>query len=290
MSTQDLSPDSVTERREVEPRSSRAPSLLSGSQSSIPKPNQVPREAAFKVGGVATALVLSLMAACLFLAQRPLSPSFEGTGLPEGDRGIAAGRMFRFAKSTLDGTVAAFRQSYESWRASADGDGSRPNLAHALTHLYARLAETELLVSTLPADMLLREVLRSELDGLRERSADVARRVRRLGGERASAILRSLSRDLDRITRIVHGAAKTAEQDEPACDRGSRVRCSKPIGFSGLNPGRPDAAVKKVVDALRMSWHPDHARNEADRIYREQRIKQINAAWDLLKVSRAAAA
>ena len=58
----------------------------------------------------------------------------------------------------------------------------------------------------------------------------------------------------------------------------------------GLNPNAPDAAVKKIVDALRMSWHPDHARDEADRRYREQRIKQINAAWDLLKDRPAAAA
>jgi DnaJ-class molecular chaperone len=58
----------------------------------------------------------------------------------------------------------------------------------------------------------------------------------------------------------------------------------------GLNASAPDAAVKKIVDALRMSWHPDHARDEADRRNREQRIKQINAAWDLLKGRPAAAA
>jgi preprotein translocase subunit Sec63 len=58
----------------------------------------------------------------------------------------------------------------------------------------------------------------------------------------------------------------------------------------GLNADAPDAAVKKIVDALRMSWHPDHARNEQDRHYREQRIKQVNAAWDLLKTRPAEAA
>ena len=69
-----------------------------------------------------------------------------------------------------------------------------------------------------------------------------------------------------------------------------RRRFSRLTAILGLNPDAPDAAVKKIVDALRMSWHPDHARDEADRLYREHRIKQINAAWDLLKAERAAAA
>jgi hypothetical protein len=38
-----------------------------------------------------------------------------------------------------------------------------------------------------------------------------------------------------------------------------------------------------VVDALRQNWHPDLAASEADRTEREERIKQINAAWDLVR-------
>jgi hypothetical protein len=48
------------------------------------------------------------------------------------------------------------------------------------------------------------------------------------------------------------------------------------------------AAVKKVVDGLRMSWHPDYAVDQRDRAAREQRMKQINAAWEILNGSRAA--
>jgi hypothetical protein len=54
----------------------------------------------------------------------------------------------------------------------------------------------------------------------------------------------------------------------------------------------PDAAIdviKKIVDGLRQSWHPDLARSEDDRLYREQRLKQINVAWDILSGRRSAA-
>ncbi|MGE0022153.1 MAG: hypothetical protein AB7S70_00795 [Hyphomicrobium sp.] len=50
----------------------------------------------------------------------------------------------------------------------------------------------------------------------------------------------------------------------------------------GLGPEANEAAIKKVVDGLRMSWHPDHASDAADRAAREARLKQINAAWDIL--------
>lgn len=53
--------------------------------------------------------------------------------------------------------------------------------------------------------------------------------------------------------------------------------------FLGVNPRASHAVVKKVVDALRQNWHPDLAGDEPDRIQREERIKRINAAWDLIR-------
>jgi hypothetical protein len=55
----------------------------------------------------------------------------------------------------------------------------------------------------------------------------------------------------------------------------------------GIAPGANALAIKKVVDALRVSWHPDLARDEPDRQLRELRSKQINAAWELLQGERA---
>ena len=50
----------------------------------------------------------------------------------------------------------------------------------------------------------------------------------------------------------------------------------------GIGPDVHEAAIKKMVDGLRASWHPDRARDAADRATRELRLKQINAAWDIL--------
>lgn len=51
----------------------------------------------------------------------------------------------------------------------------------------------------------------------------------------------------------------------------------------GVMPGASEAAMKKIVDGLRLSWHPDLAEDEADRQLRELRIKQINTAWDIIR-------
>lgn len=47
---------------------------------------------------------------------------------------------------------------------------------------------------------------------------------------------------------------------------------------------RPDV-LKKIVEGLRQSWHPDLARSEEDRSYRQQRVAQINVAWDIIEAS-----
>jgi hypothetical protein len=55
----------------------------------------------------------------------------------------------------------------------------------------------------------------------------------------------------------------------------------------GVAPSATEVAIKKIVDGLRQSWHPDLAKDEADRVLRELRCKQINVAWDLLRGQRA---
>ena len=70
-------------------------------------------------------------------------------------------------------------------------------------------------------------------------------------------------------------------------------QCRKPRGEAyqllGVNADVSEGTLKKLVDALRMTWHPDHARDEQDRLLREDRIKQINIAWDLISDKRQAA-
>jgi hypothetical protein len=55
----------------------------------------------------------------------------------------------------------------------------------------------------------------------------------------------------------------------------------------GVTPAATTAAIKKVVDGLRQSWHPDYASDPADRQLREMRLKQVNAAWEILAHERA---
>jgi preprotein translocase subunit Sec63 len=98
-------------------------------------------------------------------------------------------------------------------------------------------------------------------------------------------------RDLDRVTRIARGALNDAGDESPGAEVAFDVPQTSFDAYRvlGLNSEAPAIAVKKVVDALRMTWHQDRARDESDRQHREHRIKQINAAWDLLKVMREAA-
>jgi hypothetical protein len=85
------------------------------------------------------------------------------------------------------------------------------------------------------------------------------------------------------------GRDLTAQPDlSPALPRGlgdaiprTRAEALEVLGM-GLAPDINEAAIKKIIDGLRMSWHPDHATDDADRATRELRLKQINAAWDII--------
>jgi hypothetical protein len=54
------------------------------------------------------------------------------------------------------------------------------------------------------------------------------------------------------------------------------------LALLGLNADATDPVIRKLVEALRQSWHPDLAATPEDRAAREERIKAINVAADLL--------
>ena len=54
----------------------------------------------------------------------------------------------------------------------------------------------------------------------------------------------------------------------------------------GASPDAGETAIRKIVEGLRQSWHPDLATGEADRQLREQRTTQINVAWEILSGKR----
>ena len=57
----------------------------------------------------------------------------------------------------------------------------------------------------------------------------------------------------------------------------------------GANPEASEKILKRLVDALRATWHPDLATGDDDRDLRDRRIKQINVAWDLITDKRSEA-
>jgi hypothetical protein len=98
--------------------------------------------------------------------------------------------------------------------------------------------------------------------------------------------------DLERIGRIMQGVLDTVwpEQTPPVPANRAPVTIADAYVLLGINPQADGKLAKKVVDALRQSWHPDHAHDPADRERREARMKQINAAWDMIRAATTAPA
>jgi DnaJ-domain-containing protein 1 len=96
--------------------------------------------------------------------------------------------------------------------------------------------------------------------------------------------------DLERIRKLARIEVDRSLTPTGADDAGSPSTTEEALAFLGVNPRADPSVVKKAVDALRQNWHPDHAHDEEDRREREERIKHINAAWDLVRTSGGAAA
>jgi hypothetical protein len=81
--------------------------------------------------------------------------------------------------------------------------------------------------------------------------------------------------------------AKPMPARSGAIDLGDRMPANKSEALELLGMGVASdgnlASLKKIIDGLRMNWHPDYAQDEHDRRVREVRLKQINAAWEILE-------
>jgi hypothetical protein len=130
----------------------------------------------------------------------------------------------------------------------------------------------------------LRDVLIADVDAIFERldGSELATALAQARLDLVHPVYAQAILDLERVrtlARIEHQRAletvgvphRPPETMEEAC------------AFLGINPRAGQPVVKKVVDALRQNWHPDLADDEADRRVREDRIKRINAAWDLIR-------
>lgn len=153
----------------------------------------------------------------------------------------------------------------------------------------ALLLQVESLVYSLKSAGPLRDTLSGELKGIRQRLASLKQADKgELSEARTSAGLRAIVRDLERIRRIADSAAISMSKGAHV-GRGSVPKtAAEAYELLGINASVSEATLKKIVDGLRMSWHPDLARDAADRDLREERTKCINIAWDLITGKRAA--
>jgi hypothetical protein len=288
---QDLSPDSVIEASEVE---MDGPDSRWVTEVRADVLRAAPGGSASQVAASLAAVFMMLLAASMIAAGRWRLPSFQFAQLAisTGPFGSGVVRLLQRLAHGVRGASIAIGQAWQRSAAQAPSE----QFDHAVLVLNARLIEVELGISALPEHLLLRDVLYSEIDTIRGRIADVARRMTRRDPLKSAAAVRNLMRELDRISRIAHSAAH--EMPEAGHERASETPSAGPVmpqsifeayRVLGINPDAAPPAAKKLVDALRMSWHPDHARDEPDRLRREDRMKQINAAWDLIKAQRMAA-
>lgn len=280
VATQDLSPDSVIERSEDAPPGGgntwvtevRADAWGSGSNGN-----------AMRVGGSLAAVLAMLFAASMVVAGRWRLPPLQFAVLP-----ISTDAIFKFSNR-----VQVRVREMISAAVATTGRGSKPAESEAffngISSLYTRLLTVELSVTALGPDQLLRDVLSVELDGIRKRIFDFERQSLRHAPEKFAAIVRALLRDLDRIARIAQSAGMQHAAPDTNSESDMPQSAADAYRVLGINADAAPAVAKKLVDALRMNWHPDHARDDLDRARREARMKQINAAWDLIKDRRAAA-
>lgn len=286
VATQDLSPDSVIEAPIERSEKSDRPWVTEVRADVL---RAAPSSAAGRLAASLVAVFLMLLAASMIAAGRWRLPSFQLASSPFA-AGLFAGRFGRTFQRGMAGLRQARSSIAQAWQRSAARAPS-DDLANAALMLNARLIEVELSVASLPTHLLLRDVLYSEIDAIRGRITELERLMTRRAPQKSASAVRALIRELDRISRIAHSAgqepADTAQEHPAAASMPQSI--GEAYRILGINPDAAPQIAKKLVDALRMSWHPDHARDEPDRLRREERMKQINAAWDMIKSQRVAA-
>lgn len=234
---------------------------------------------ALNVGLAASGILgaLLLMAYAFTRQAREISPAFPGAGFTS---------LRQSAQSCRDWFAQLRRRDGEDDARASIG------LLNAMAMANARLAEAELNVSALSKESGLRDVLQGELATVRGRLENIEHGLTERPEDKSAAMVRANLRDLERIGRIISVAMRDTARDGASAPRDIALPQTLQDAYDilGLNSEAAPNVAKKLVDALRMTWHPDFARDEQDRQQREARMKQINAAWDMIKCQTAQAA
>lgn len=170
-----------------------------------------------------------------------------------------------------------------------DGPPSDAAMARLLLEGARRtLEDIAALLASLAPSSPLRQVLSKELRAAERRLSALAAEdaTSPASAKRHRARVQSAVHDVNRLRDIATGAQQSLEHatHQPAVETPSD-RASA-FAVLGVTPDADAGTLKKLVDALRRAWHPDLARDEQDRLRREERIKQINVAWDLIQGRR----
>ena len=136
----------------------------------------------------------------------------------------------------------------------------------------------------------LRNALARDLQASERRLAVVIAAISSKNGVEADAWTRArrrlerIAQDLDRLQNIADSAVSSLSGLHTV--RALPRNKDEAYMTLGVSNGVSEAILKRLVEALRISWHPDLARNDADRELRDIRIKEINVAWDLITGKR----
>lgn len=164
--------------------------------------------------------------------------------------------------------------------AETDAEACRELMKQAATDLVKALSA----VNSLRGIPTLQTALQKELDSIR-RLLGFTPQARGASGDKKdwTQIKSQLIMGLQGMQRIIGiaEAVRTSFSVHPAALEVITTRLEA-YAFLGVNASSSEPVLKKTVNALRQCWHPDLAANEEDRRLREIRIRQINAAWDLI--------
>ena len=283
VSMQSLLPETVTFARDDEIQQVGEPWVTVVSADRIPSHSG---GSAMRLASALIILMSMLFAASMVAAGRWRVPVLRRDGLPDAAR-AAVWSTVRCAHTFAGAMRTYLAAARDGLTGSVEFKGV-DDVVEGFNRVSTRISLSELRISTLPPDLLLRDVLTSELQGLRRRLAEAERQSRRRAASKSASILRVLTGELNRIDRIAQSGAQAYNYntlDEAALPKS----VGEAYRVLGINVDSAPSVAKKLVDALRMSWHPDHARDEYDRLRREERMKQINAAWDIINGRREAA-
>lgn len=275
------------------------PAVLTGAESprtwvTMVRPEAMPEVASLAYGPAPSILLVATLLAALLAVvawklrrvERNLSVarfSFSTPGFRDRMRAGAARVANRVAGGGSSGRLS---RGMAGRFAASPAETSVTNAAASVTALIDQANGS---VSELVGAPPLREVLDQELGVIRQRLAIVKAQASEgpEAAHKAAPVFRALVRDLERVRRISESAALSLSGVR-TLTRMPRT-CSEAYDVLGVHADVNPETLKRLVDALRMCWHPDLARDESDRLHREERIKVINVAWELITGKRTAA-